>query len=122
MKTRRLRIAIAALAIGALAIAAVPANADQAVKTKVKITSLTADGGSGVVKSKNAKCRKGRSVSLKFVGEYGDVTVGKDKTDSHGAWAVNKTLTRHGIYFATVKQKKVGKTTCAGGSSKDKHF
>jgi hypothetical protein len=122
MKTRRLRTAVAALAIGALGIAALPAQAAPAVKTKVKITSLSAAGGSGTVKSRNKKCVKGRSVSLKFVGEYGDVVIGKDKTDSSGAWAVNKSLTRHGIYYATVKKKKVGKTTCAGGSSKDKRF
>lgn len=122
MKTKGLRTAIAALAIGALAIGAVPAQAGKAVKTKVKIASLTADGGSGTVKSKNKKCVKGRRVTLKFVGEYGDVVVGKDKTNSAGAWAVDKPLTRHGIYFATVKEKKAGKTTCAGRSSKDKRY
>jgi hypothetical protein len=122
MKTRGLRTAIAALVIGALALGAVPAQADNAVKTKVKIAKLTADGGSGKVKSKAKKCVKGRSVTLKFVGEYGDVVVGKDKTNSAGAWAVDKPLTRHGIYFATVKEKRAGKTTCAGGSSKDKRY
>jgi hypothetical protein len=122
MKTRGLRTAIAALVIGALALGAVPAQADKAVKTKVKIARLTADGGSGKVKSKVKKCVKGRRVTLKFVGEYGDVVVGKDKTNSAGAWAVDKPLTRHGIYFATVKEKQAGKTTCAGGSSKDKRY
>jgi hypothetical protein len=122
MKTRRPRAAIAALAIAALAIGAAPAQAGKPVKTKVKIARLTADGGSGKVKSPNKKCRKGRKVTLKFVGEYGDVVVGKDKTDSAGAWAVDKPLTRRGIYFATVKEKQAGKTTCAGGSSKDKRY
>ena len=121
MKTR-LRIVIAALAIGALAIAAVPAQAGPPVKTQVKIASLGADGGSGKVKSRNKKCLKRRTVSLKFVGEYGDVIVGKDRTNRHGAWAVHKSLTRHGIYYATVKNKSVGKTKCARGSSKDRRF
>jgi hypothetical protein len=122
MKTKGLRAAIAALTIGALAIGAVPAQAGKAVKTKVKIAKLTADGGSGTVKSRNKKCVKGRKVTLKFVGEYGDVVVGKDKTDKAGAWAIDKALTRNGIYFATVKEKQAGKTTCAGGSSKDKRY
>jgi hypothetical protein len=122
MKSRTLRTMMAVLCVSALALAAGPAQAASPVKTKVKITSLSASGGSGTVKSKKAKCRKGRTVSLKFVGEYGDVTIGKDKTDSSGAWSVNKSLKDHGIYFATVKAKKAGKTKCAGASSKDKHF
>ena len=122
MKSRKLRTLIAALGVGALALAATPAQADKTVKTKVKITSLTASGGSGTVKAKSKKCIKGRSVSLKFVGEYGDVTIGKDKTDKHGAWSVNRSLSDHGIYFATVKKKTAGKTVCEGGSSKDKRF
>jgi hypothetical protein len=122
MKSRRLRTTIAMLCVAALALAAAPAQAASPVKTKVKITSLTDDGGTGTVKSKKAKCRKGRSVSLKFVGEYGDVTIGKDKTDSSGDWSVNRALKDHGIYFATVKAKKAGKTKCAGASSKDKRY
>jgi hypothetical protein len=122
MKSRRVRTTIAALGVGALVLAAGPAEAASPVKTKVKIASLSADGGTGAVKSKKKKCVKGRSVSLKFVGEYGDVTVGKDKTGSHGAWSVNKSLKDHGIYFATVKAKTAGKTECAGGSSKDKRY
>ena len=122
MKSRRLRTTIAALGVGGLVLAAGPAQAASPVKTKVKIASLSADGGSGNVKAKKRKCVKGRSVSLKFVGEYGDVTIGKDKTDSQGAWSVNKSLRNHGIYFATVKAKTAGKTECAGGSSKDKRY
>jgi hypothetical protein len=121
-ESRRLRTTIAALAVGALVLAAGPAQAASPVKTKVKIASLSANGGAGTVKSKKAKCRTGRSVSLKFVGEYGDVTIGKDKTDKRGAWSVNKSLKDHGIYFATVKAKSAGKTKCAGGSSKDKRY
>jgi hypothetical protein len=122
MKSRRLRATIAALGVGALVLAAGPAQAASPVKTKVKITSLSATGGSGKVSAKKQKCVKGRSVSLKFVGEYGDVTIGKDKTDSHGAWSVDKALKDHGIYFASVKKKTVGKLKCAGGSSKDKRY
>jgi hypothetical protein len=122
MDKKRFTAAIAVLAIGALPLVAAPAQAGKTVKTKVKIQQLSASGGSGIVKAKKAKCRKRRKVSLKFVGEYGDVTIGKAKTDRSGAWSVNSPLTDHGIYFATVKQKQAGKVTCAGGSSKDKHF
>jgi ABC-type glycerol-3-phosphate transport system substrate-binding protein len=122
MKSRGLTTTIALLCVAALALAAGPAQAASPVKTKVKITSLTAGGGSGKVKSKKAKCRKGRTVTLKFVGEYADVTIGKDKTDSKGSWSINKSLKDHGIYFATVKSKTAGKTECAGGSSNDKRY
>jgi hypothetical protein len=122
MKSRRFRATLAALGVGALVLAAGPAQAASPVKTKLKINLLSADGGSGTVKAKKKKCVKGRSVSLKFVGEYGDVTIGRDKTNSHGAWSVSKALKDHGIYFATVKAKTAGKTECAGGSSKDKRY
>jgi hypothetical protein len=122
MKSRRVRTAIAALCVGALALAAGPAQAASPVKTKVKITSLSAKGGTGKVNSKKPKCRKGRTVTLKFVGEYGDNTIGKDKTDKKGSWSVKRSLKDHGIYFATVKSQTAGKTECAGGSSKDKRY
>ena len=92
------------------------------VKTKVKITSLSAKGGAGKVSSKKSKCRRGRTVTLKFVGEYGDNTIGRDKTDRTGSWSVKKSLRDRGIYFATVKSKTAGKTECAGGSSNDKRY
>ena len=122
MRNRRLTAAIAVLAIAVVAPAAAPAQAGKTAKSTVKLTQLSSSGASGTVKSKQRKCRKGRKVALKFVGEYGDVTIGTDKTDKRGAWSVNKTLTDHGIYFATVKAKRVGKLTCKSASSKDKRF
>jgi hypothetical protein len=122
MRTKRLTAGIAVLAIAVAAPAVAPAHTAKTVKSKVKITKLSADGGTGKVKAKSKKCRKGRKVALKFVGEYGDVTVGIAKTDKQGAWSVNKNLTNHGIYFASVKAKEVGKTTCSSASSKDKRY
>jgi hypothetical protein len=119
---RRLRTAIVALAICSLTLAAAPAVAGKTATTKLKLTSLSADGGSGVVKSKKQKCRKGRKVTLKFVGEYGDVRIGSAKSESDGAWAVNKSLSERGIYYASVKKKKVGKLTCAAATSRDKRL
>jgi hypothetical protein len=122
MRNKRLTAAVAALAIAVAAPAAAPAQAGESVKSKVKITKLNAKGASGKVKSKSKKCRKGRKVALKFVGEYGDVRIGSTKTDGKGAWSVKKSLPDRGIYFATVKEKTVGKLTCAGASSKDKRL
>jgi hypothetical protein len=122
MRNKRLTAGVTALAIAVAAPAAAPGQAGDTVKSKVKITKLSASGGSGKVKSKSKKCRRGRKVALKFVGEYGDVTIGTDKTDKHGAWSVKKRLTERGIYFASVKKKQVGKTTCAGASSKDERL
>jgi hypothetical protein len=122
MHIRRLRTAIAALAICSLTLAAAPAVAGKTAKTKLKLTSLSADGGSGVVKSKKQKCRKGRKVTLKFVGEYTDVRIGSTKSKSDGAWAVNKSLSDSGIYYASVKKKKVGNLTCAAATSRDKRL
>jgi hypothetical protein len=122
MRNKRLTAAVATLAIAVAAPAAAPAHAGETVKSKVKITKLNAKGGSGKVKSKSKKCRKGRKVALKFVGEYGDVTVGTAKTDKRGAWSVKKKLTERGIYFASVKAKQAGKTTCASASSKDERL
>jgi proline racemase len=121
MRTNRFAAVIAVLAIGALPLATAAGQAEKTAKTKIKITQLSASGGAGTVKSKK-KCRKGRKVALKFVGEYGDVTIGTTKTDKAGAWSVDKSLTDRGIYFATVKKKTVGKLTCAAASSKDKRL
>jgi hypothetical protein len=122
MRNMRLTAAVAALAIVVAAPAAAPAKPDTTVPSKVKITKLSAKGGSGKVKSKSKKCRKGRKVALKFVGEYGDVRIGTTKTDKTGAWSVKKALTARGIYYATVKTKQVGKTTCESASSKDERL
>jgi hypothetical protein len=122
MRRNRFAAVIAVLAIGALPLATAGAQDAKTVKSKIKITKLTATGGAGTVKSKEKKCRNGRKVTLKFVGEYGDVRIGTTKTDSKGAWSVDKSLTDRGIYFATVKKKTVGKLTCAGASSKDKRL
>jgi hypothetical protein len=122
MRNKGLTAAVAALAIAVAAPAAAPAQAGESVKSKVKITKLNAKGASGKVKSKSKKCRKGRKVALKFVGEYGDVRIGTAKTNKRGAWSVKKALTDRGIYFASVKTKRVGKTTCESASSKDERL
>jgi hypothetical protein len=122
MRNQRLTAAVAALAIAVAAPAAAPAKPGETVPSKVKITKLSANGAKGKVKSKSKKCRKGRKVALKFVGEYGDVRVGNTKTDRTGAWSVKKALTERGIYYATVKTKQVGKTTCESASSKDERL
>jgi hypothetical protein len=120
----RMKIAIALATVATLGLAAAPAPAGKSktAKTKVKVTSVDATGGGGKVKSKKAPCKKGRRVSLLFSGDYSPVRVGTDKTDKKGRWEVDANVTERGIFYATVKKAKRGKTKCRPAESKGYRF
>jgi hypothetical protein len=108
---------VALIAASAL-IAAPTATGADTVKTTLKITELTPKGAAGTVSAKKSKCEKGRKVTLKFVGEYGDVTIGSTKTNSKGAWKLKEKISDRGIFYATAKKKG----DCAAATSKDKRL
>ncbi len=110
--------AFAALVAASAMIAAPAATGADTVKTKLKITELTAKGAGGTVSSKESKCEKKRKVTVKFVGEYGDVTIGSTKTGSDGSWKLKKKISDRGIFYATAKKKG----DCAAATSKDKRL
>jgi len=116
--TRRRGLLVAALVATAFAGTAPAAGGADSIKAKLKITKLSASGASGTLSSKKAKCEKRRKVTLRFVGEYGDVKIGNDKTNSKGFWKIKKTITDRGIFYATTPKK--GK--CAKATSKDKRL
>ena len=115
MGMRNKTTAFAALIAASALIAAPAATGADTVKTKLKITELSATGAGGTVSSKESKCEKGRKVTVKFVGEYGDVTLGSTKSDSKGSWELEKKITDRGIFYATAKKKG----DCAAATSKD---
>jgi hypothetical protein len=114
-------IAVAAL-LGAGAIGA-SAKSDSA-KSKVKITEGSPTLFKGKVTSKESRCEKGRKVSLyySYSGPYkrGDV-LGTVKTDADGSWLMKGTFSA-GVYYARVKEKKVGSVTCGDDDSPEDQY
>jgi hypothetical protein len=96
------------------------------VKSKLTIEKLRATGASGEVNSKANKCEKRRRVTLKYVGEYGPVTIGRDTTDRKGNWKVDKRLDERGLYYARVAKKATTidgeDVTCKADASPDKRL
>jgi hypothetical protein len=113
------RIALAVALAATLGLTAAPAPAGKTTKSKLKITNLSATGAGGTVNSRKAACEKRRKVALHFSGEYTPVRVGTDKTDGQGRWEIDASLTG-GIYYATTKAVKRGKTKCGAATSKNK--
>ena len=121
MRYKGIRISIALALVATLALV-VPASAGPAVKSTLKIKSISASGASGKLVSKEPKCEKRRKVALKFSGEYTPVRVGTDKTDKKGRWSVNVPLEDAGFYYATTGPVKRGDVKCRGAESKSVRF
>jgi hypothetical protein len=115
------RITLGLALAATLGLMAAPAPAGKATKSKLKITSLSATGAAGTLGSRKATCEKRRKVALQFQGEYTPVRVGSDKTDAKGRWKIDGNL-ESGIYYATTKAVKRGKTKCAAATSKNKRL
>lgn len=118
MTRKKQGFVLAAIAAMALATGAPAATSAETIKTKVKISKLTASGASGTVSSKESKCEKGRKVTLLYAGEYGVVRIGKAKTNSSGAWKIKDKIKDRGIFFARAAEKG----SCAEGESKDQRL
>ena len=104
MTGTRMRSAGIAATVCAVALigGAVPASGDGGAKTQVIIKKLSANGASGIIKSKEAKCEgSGREVQFFTYNGYVSVKVARVHTDSHGKWKVKKNLDP-GKYFAKV--------------------
>jgi hypothetical protein len=115
-------VLVVAVFLGAGAIGA-SAKSDSA-KSKVKITEGSPTLFKGKVTSKESKCEKSRKVSLyySYGGPYkrGDV-LGTVKTDAHGSWQMKGEFTA-GLYYATVKEKKVGSLLCRADDSPEDQY
>jgi hypothetical protein len=87
-------------------------------KTKVKITEGGPDHFEGTVSSKEAKCEKGRKVSLeyKFGGPYKGQVLDTVRTDAEGNWEMDGSFVA-GLYLASVKEKEKGDLLCKAGKS-----
>lgn len=118
-------LVVALVALLALGGAVAGAAKKKQVKTKVTISieepSSYSEGGiSGKVKSKKAKCRKKRKVTIRKVGKG---VIGKAKTSGNGSYNVPLSGdVSSGIYRAVARKAayKKGKTkyVCKQGKSK----
>jgi hypothetical protein len=116
-----MRIVVALAATATLGLA-VPATAGQAVKSKLTLKQVTANGAKGTLSSKESKCEKRRKIELQWQGEYTPVRVAKTKTDAKGRWKIDKSITRRGYFYAVALGVERGKTTCARAESKSLRF
>ena len=131
-----MKLKIVALAlIAALGFGVVAATAAKPKKVKSSVTINFKPGNSGnpadpyaessfkgKVKSKKKKCRKGRTVVVKEVGEG---KVGQDKTNKKGKYSVPGggalgpgEYDEPGQFFAKAKKKKKGNTICKAAKSR----
>ena len=109
----RNRIRLATLAAGVFALAllgttgAGVASSTQ-LKSEISITEGGPTGAKGDVTSGKRVCERGRKVTLQYraPGQSGFASVGTAKTDQHGKWAVNASLSQ-GDYRAKVAKKTV---------------
>lgn len=120
-----LKPAAAGLAALVAAGGASEAIAGRNVKTTVKLKSVEPDGAKGKVRSKKAKCKRGRKVKLFYdLSKSGgrattarDPKIGTDKTNRRGKFEIEQPLSA-GAYYVKVAAKKAGKTRCLRAKSK----
>jgi hypothetical protein len=100
-----LRSVIPLAALAALVAALVPAGAigDDRPKSQVKIQSLNLTGASGVVRSKEDRCERGRKIHFFRLDDFISVKVQRTRTDSNGRWTIARDLAP-GRYFAKVER------------------
>lgn len=108
-------VAVSAFALGAVGVA--EAGKGKRVKTRLAKTEIGPDGASGVVKSKNRACMKGRSVTLRGpkpfnpravrgVNASGEmVKIGTFRTSRNGRWRFSPS--RDGFFIAGVYEIRV---------------
>ena len=98
------------------------APAAKRFKTKVTITQGDNTNFHGKVKSRKAKCRKGRKVTLQRKTTYQSSfkSIGSDKSNRKGKWKVNTKPVSQASYRAKVKKKRLRhhKGVCKGAKSR----
>jgi hypothetical protein len=121
-RLRIARVALVAAATVTLAAAAVPsALADGGgpkAKTKIAIKTLTNNGASGTLSSKENACLKNRKVSLFRLDDFVSVKIEITYSNSNGKWKTKKDL-QDGEYFSKVDAAQAGGTECLYAVSKN---
>jgi hypothetical protein len=102
---RSLRAPIAIAALIALMVALAPPGAigDDRPKSQVEIRTLKLTGASGVVRSKDDRCERGRKIHFFRLEDFISVKVQRTRTDSDGRWRIARDLDP-GRYFAKVER------------------
>jgi hypothetical protein len=102
---RSLRVPIGLTALAAVVAALAPAGAigDDRPKSQVKIQMLKPTGASGVVRSKDDRCERGRKIHFFRLEDFISVKIQRTRTDSNGRWRITRDLDP-GRYFAKAER------------------
>lgn len=89
--------------MAALAPAPLDAIGDEQPKSQVKIKTLKLTGASGVVRSNDGRCERGRKIHFFRLDDFISVKIQRTRTDSNGGWGIARDLDP-GRYFAKVER------------------
>jgi hypothetical protein len=103
MDSFRVPIGLAALAALVAALAPAGAIGDDRPKSQVKIQTLKLTGASGVVRSNEDRCERGRKIHFFRLDDFISVKLQRTRTDSNGRWRIARDLLP-GRYFAKVER------------------
>ncbi|MGH2799521.1 MAG: hypothetical protein ACRDLO_06245 [Solirubrobacterales bacterium] len=103
MGSLRSLASLAALIGLVVALAPPGAIGDDRPKSQVKIQTLKLTGASGVVRSKDDRCERGRRIHFFRLEDFISVKVQRTRTDSNGRWRIARDLDPGG-YFAKVER------------------
>jgi hypothetical protein len=122
MNAARVRRTLAASALVALAVLAVPAAAGQTFNSKVTIEfnpSKRVSSFSGEVKSSKPACVDERVVALfrQRKATSKPKRVGSDEADAGGVWGIEHTPVPSKFYFAKIKPVDIPGGECKGDTS-----